>query len=66
VGTTLPSFTAHGVRAGVRLIRTGSVTHGLTLGVSNLTNELYAETANASFFRPQPKRSLTVTWDVAF
>jgi outer membrane receptor protein involved in Fe transport len=66
VGAELPSFMVHGIRAGVRLIQTGSVTHGLTLGISNLTNELYAETANASFFRPEPKRSLTLTWDVAF
>jgi outer membrane receptor protein involved in Fe transport len=66
VGSELPSFTVHGLRGGVRLIQTGSVTHGLTIAVSNLTNELYAETANASFFRPEPKRSVTVSWDVAF
>ncbi|MGE0159161.1 MAG: TonB-dependent receptor plug domain-containing protein [Gemmatimonadales bacterium] len=66
VGTELPSFTVHGLRAGVRLIRTGRITHGLTIGVANLTNELYAETANASFFRPEPKRNMTVSWDVAF
>jgi hypothetical protein len=47
-------------------VNTGTVTHGLTLAISNLTNELYAESANASFFRPEPKRSLTVTWDVSF
>ena len=66
VGADLPSFTVHGVRGGVRLIETGSVTHGLSVAITNLTNELYAETANASFFRPEPKRSVTVTWDVAF
>jgi hemoglobin/transferrin/lactoferrin receptor protein len=66
VGTELPSFTVHSLRGGLRLIQTGSVTHGLTIAVTNLTNELYAETANASFFRPEPKRSLTVSWDVAF
>lgn len=66
VGTELPSFTVHGLRGGVRLIQTGSFTHGLTVAVTNLTNELYAETANASFFRPEPKRSVTLSWDVAF
>jgi outer membrane receptor protein involved in Fe transport len=62
----LPSFTVHGLRGGVRLLRTGRLTHGLTVAVANLTNELYAETANASFFRPEPKRNLTISWDVAF
>jgi hemoglobin/transferrin/lactoferrin receptor protein len=66
VGTELPSFSVHGLRGGVRLISTGRLTHGVTLSLSNLTNELYAETANASFFRPEPKRSLTLSWDVAF
>jgi hemoglobin/transferrin/lactoferrin receptor protein len=66
VGTELPSFTVHGLRGGVRLVHTGSVTHGITVAVTNLTDELYAETANASFFRPEPKRSLTISWDMAF
>jgi outer membrane receptor protein involved in Fe transport len=66
VGTELPAFTVHGVRGGIRLLNTGSLTHGLTVAISNITNELYAETANASFFRPEPKRSVTVSWDVAF
>ena len=66
LGAVLPSFMVHGLRGGVRLIETGRLTHGLTLAVSNLTNELYAETANASFFRPEPKRAFTLSWDVTF
>jgi outer membrane receptor protein involved in Fe transport len=66
VGTELPSFMVHGVRGGVRLIHTGRLTHGFTVAVTNVTDELYAETANASFFRPEPKRSVTLSWDVAF
>ena len=66
VGTEVPAFTIHGVRGGVRLIQTGRLTHGLSIGISNLTNELYAETANASFFRPEPKRNVTLSWEVAF
>jgi hemoglobin/transferrin/lactoferrin receptor protein len=66
LGAELPSFLVHGIRGGVRLVQTGRLTHGLTLAVSNITNELYAETANASFFRPEPKRNLTLSWDVAF
>lgn len=66
LGATLPSFMVHGLRGGVRLIETGALTHGLTLAVTNLTNELYAETANASFFRPEAKRAFTLSWDVTF
>jgi hemoglobin/transferrin/lactoferrin receptor protein len=66
LGAVLPAFMVHGLRGGVRLIETGRLTHGLTLAVTNLTNELYAETANASFFRPEPKRAFTVNWDVTF
>jgi hemoglobin/transferrin/lactoferrin receptor protein len=66
LGAALPSFMVHGLRGGVRLVQTGGLTHGLTVAVTNVTNELYAETANASFFRPEPKRAFTVSWDVAF
>ncbi len=66
LGAVLPSFMVHGIRGGVRLIATGALTHGLTVAVTNLTNELYAETANASFFRPEAKRAFTVSWDVTF
>jgi hemoglobin/transferrin/lactoferrin receptor protein len=66
LGAVLPSFVTHGVRGGVRLIETGRLTHGLTVAVTNIANALYAETANASFFRPEPKRALTLSWDVTF
>jgi len=66
LGAVLPSFMVHGLRGGARLIQTGRLTHGITVAVTNLTNELYAETANASFFRPEPKRGFTVSWDVTF
>ena len=66
LGAVLPSFTVQSVRGGVRLIETGSLSHGVTVVVSNLTNTLYAESANAAFFRPEPKRNLTVSWTVSF
>jgi hypothetical protein len=34
--------------------------------VDNLTNELYAEFANASFFRPEPGRSVSASLVVEF
>jgi hemoglobin/transferrin/lactoferrin receptor protein len=66
LGTVLPSFRVQNVRAGVRLMEMGGVTHGLVMAVTNITNELYAETANASFFRPEPRRNVTITWNVSF
>ena len=40
--------------------------HRIEAKVTNLTNQLYAEFSNASFFRPEPKRNLTVSYTVSF
>jgi hemoglobin/transferrin/lactoferrin receptor protein len=66
IGTELPSFMVHTARAGVRLFSSGPFTNTLDLVVHNVTNRLYAESANASFFRPEPGRSVTVAWTVGF
>lgn len=66
LGPVLPSFTVHNARLGVLLFRQGSHTHRVNLTVANLANELYAEFANASFFRPEPQRSLIATWNMSF
>jgi outer membrane receptor protein involved in Fe transport len=66
IGPVLPAFTVHGLRAGARLFRVGRTTHGITVAVNNLGNALYAEFSNASFFRPEPKRSLALAWSTAF
>jgi len=66
VGTTLPGFTTMSARAGVTVLRRGAMAHRITLGVLNLTNALYAEFSNVGFFRPEPARSLVVTYDLAF
>ena len=66
LGAVIPSFTVQNLRGGVRLFELVGVTHGLNLALTNLTNELYAETSNASFFRPEPKRAFTVTYEVVF
>ncbi len=60
VGPVLPAFTVLSARAGGRLFNVGGVSNNLTVAVENLTNELYAESANASFFRPEPGRRLIV------
>jgi outer membrane receptor protein involved in Fe transport len=66
VGAVLPAFTTMSVRAGAVVLRRGALAHRLSVGVTNLTDALYAEFANVSFFRPEPKRSLVVTYDVTF
>jgi outer membrane receptor protein involved in Fe transport len=66
VGDVLPAFTVHGAGAGLSFLRTGRVHHDLAVNVSNLGNRLYAEFPNASFFRPEPGRSVTVTYRLGF
>jgi outer membrane receptor protein involved in Fe transport len=67
IGDVLPAFTVQDLRAGVTVLRTdGGQVHRLNVGVTNLTNALYAEFSNASFFRPEPKRNVTLTWQVSF
>ncbi len=62
VGERIPSFTVHDVRANVRL----HGRHRLGVAVENLTGALYAESLNAGFFRPEPGRTLVLTWGVIF
>lgn len=66
VGTTLPPFTVHGVRAGARLLDHAGVRGTIIVGIDNLANTLYAETSNASFFRPQPGRNVSASWTLEF
>jgi len=66
VGRTLPSFTVHGAGVGVRLFETAGVSNEVSLWAENLTNQLYAEFSNATFFRPEPGRTLKVSYRVKF
>ncbi len=66
VGDALPAFTVMGVRGGLRLFDRAGLSSSLALRVDNLTNELYAESANTSFFRPEPGRGVSVSWIVGF
>lgn len=58
VGAVLPAFTVHGVRGHLRLPSVAGAEPSVELAVTNLTNVLYAEASNTSFFRPEPPRSL--------
>lgn len=66
VGASLPAFLVHSVRAGIVVARNGDRVQRLGLGVTNLTNALYAEFSNVSFFRPEPGRSLLLTYGFTF
>jgi hemoglobin/transferrin/lactoferrin receptor protein len=66
VGLTLPAFTVHGIGAGARLFEVNGLTNELTLWVENMTNELYAEFSNATFFRPEPGRTMKISYRVTF
>jgi hemoglobin/transferrin/lactoferrin receptor protein len=66
VGDVLPAFTVHDLRAQATLLENGRGRTSLVVGVNNLTNALYAEFANASFFRPEPRRSLSTSLVIEF
>jgi outer membrane receptor protein involved in Fe transport len=42
------------------------MTPWLGVSVLNLTNRLYSEASNTSFFRPEPRRSVVATARVEF
>ena len=66
VGNVLPAFTVQNARAGLTLPAVGGVTTAVMLAVQNLTDQLYAEAPNTSFFRPEPRRSLVATVRLGF
>lgn len=66
IGDELPAFTVMNLRGGVRLFDLGATSNELVLGVENLTDQLYAEFANATFFRPAPGRTLLLSWTTRF
>jgi outer membrane receptor protein involved in Fe transport len=66
VGNVLPAFTVHSASLGLEVMRTGSLTHSLAITVDNLTNRLYSEASNTSFFRPEPGRNVVASWRVSF
>ena len=64
--TVLPAFTVHDFERKAALFERGRNRTSIVFGVNNLTNELYAEFANASFFRPEPRRSVSTAIVVGF
>jgi outer membrane receptor protein involved in Fe transport len=66
IGARLPAFTVHSLGGGVLLVERGRQSHSLTLQIDNLTDELYAEFSNATFFRPEPGRNVSASYRVRF
>ena len=66
VGPVLPRFTVQSVRAGIRGWNFGTARQDFTVGVNNIGNVLYAEAANASFFRPEPRRNVVLAVSSTF
>jgi outer membrane receptor protein involved in Fe transport len=66
VGFTLPSFNVHNLRGGIRIAKIGRTSHYVTASLENFTDELYAEFSNATFFRPQPRRTFLIGWTSTF
>ena len=66
IGSTLPAFTVHSLRGNLLLFDRAGLRNTIGLAMENLTNELYAEFSNAAFFRPEPRRSLNLSWTTEF
>lgn len=66
IGLTLPAFTVHGVGAGARMFEVRGIANEVTVWIENATNQLYAEFSNATFFRPEPGRTMKLSYRVTF
>ena len=66
LGDVLPGFAVVDLSGGIRLDQGSGLSQTLVLRLENLTDELYAEFPNASFFRPAPGRRLTMGVEVGF
>jgi hemoglobin/transferrin/lactoferrin receptor protein len=66
IGSELPAFTVQSIRGSLSVFERGGVRGTLRLAMENLGNTLYAETSNASFFRPQPGRNVLASWSLDF
>ncbi len=66
LGPVIPSFVVHAARASALLFRARGVSNELALRVENIGNRLYAEFPNASFFRPESERNVSLAMVVRF
>jgi hemoglobin/transferrin/lactoferrin receptor protein len=66
IGPYIPGYIIHDLAAGITLFKKSHFPQRLGFVLGNITNKLYAEFSNATFFRPCPKRHLAVTWSTVF
>jgi outer membrane receptor protein involved in Fe transport len=66
IGDVIPGFVVHSISAGITLFKNSGFPQQLGIIIGNLTNELYSEFSNASFFRPAPGRHIVLTWATRF
>jgi outer membrane receptor protein involved in Fe transport len=66
VGAVFPDFNVVALRGGVTIFRNASMSHQIGLAIENLTDKLYTETSNASFFRPDPGRNIIASYRLDF
>jgi len=66
IGEFLPGFTVHNASVGLNLFRKSEHPLRMALMVGNITNALYSEISNATFFRPAPKRYVALNWSMNF
>jgi outer membrane receptor protein involved in Fe transport len=66
LGPVIPDFLVHSARASGVVFQTRDVVNELALRIENIGNRLYAESPNASFFRPEPGRNVSLALVVRF
>jgi hemoglobin/transferrin/lactoferrin receptor protein len=66
IGSVIPAFTVHSARANLLLFDRAGLSNRLSLNVDNIANKLYAEFPNASFFRPEPGRNVSLALVTSF
>jgi len=66
VGAILPSFTTHSISMGATVFEGSRAKHDVWLVGRNLSDELYSEFSNATFFRPEPKRNFVASYRLSF
>lgn len=66
IGEVIPGFTVHSARCGITLFKGSGYAQELSLILNNLTNKLYSEFSNTSFFRPSKGREIILSWRMSF
>jgi outer membrane receptor protein involved in Fe transport len=66
LGPVIPAFVVHSARASVVAFQTRQFVNELVMKIENIGNRLYAEFPNASFFRPEPGRNVSLALLVRF